>query len=621
MSRKGRRKRGNSPEVIRAALVLKNMKSPVCEHCGSTQNVHLHHIDGNWRNNDITNFQFLCLPHHLQIHGGNFKNPPMFNINLGNNMSAMSKKSHSNIPKTVKDWSIIRPKKNTYDGAMEAMFSQEDFSNSFTAMKVFIGGTGSGKTHFFMNTLIPIRFAMGNQVVFYTFPLNEIEDVNECRDAAVRAGVKYVSVKGWADLNKVYEYVELGERVFVSMHNSYMIGAREDDASQPNIILDNITQFLSTNNKTFSLLIDEVHTWCSTDPTVYELCKGFPPIKFDGAFMRIIKQLFMDRGAHVFGATATPDREITRIVTGERGVYFEIVNERPEYNYFTTAGSATPVFFPWDMNIDSSSWEDKEHWLSVHLPVILDNYRNYIRDILLNQKKYGSMGKTCGMTQLGRSNDKFGLSLGQRMGLFINVIKEEMETLGLPFQDKTCAVMTSDYKEYVSLQGDSTTEWAMNVRGPSLEDSDILEWLNHPTHPLTFLFVIEKGKMGINVGRMKGFFSARSFESKHGSIRDVYDHGEITEMLEQGAGRTCRLHSGQYSKFSEYGDYSLKSTIKNCTEEEMNMWMDLNTSHIYLPDVPACRSAMENFQVLHSRPISEYETQWKYLRMNHLLVA
>lgn len=103
MSRKGRRKRGNSPEVIRAALVLKNMKSPVCEHCGSTQNVHLHHIDGNWRNNDITNFQFLCLPHHLQIHGGNFKNPPMFNINLGHNMSEMSKKNHSNIPKTISD--------------------------------------------------------------------------------------------------------------------------------------------------------------------------------------------------------------------------------------------------------------------------------------------------------------------------------------------------------------------------------------------------------------------------------------------------------------------------------------------------------------------------------------
>lgn len=619
MSRKGKRKRGNSPEVIRAALILKDMKYKVCEHCGSSHNVHLHHVDGNWKNNDISNFQFLCREHHLQAHGGNFKNPPMFNINLGKNMSAMSKKNRSNISKSIGGWKIMGPKKNTFVAAMQVMFNQKDFSsyNSYHTMKIFIGGTGSGKTYFIMNTLVPTRFAMEDQVVFYTFPLNEIEDVNDCASAALKAGVKYVSVKGYQDLNKVYEYVKLGEKVFVSMHNKYLFGDPENGETQPNPILNDITKFLSSNNKTFSLVVDEAHTWCSTDPELYKVCKGFPPITFDGTFMRVVKQLFMSRNNHVFGATATPDREITGIVTGERGIYFEIVNQRPEYNFFTTAGSSDPVFFPWDM----AKYEHKQVWLDVHLPVILENFRNYVRALLLNQKKYGVMGKTCGLIQLGRDNDKYGLALELQMGHFINVIKEEMEALALPFQDNTCAVMTSKYKDYVSMLGDSTTWWARNVPGPPLTDFDILEWMNHPTHPLTFLFVIEKGKMGINVGRLKGFFSARSFETKHGSIADIYGNEEITEMMEQGAGRTCRLHSGQHSKFSEYGDYSLEGIIKNCTEEEMRMWMDLNTSHIYLPDVPVCRSAMENFQVVHSRPIDEYVNPWKFLRMNYSLVA
>lgn len=50
----------------------RNGKLPICEDCGKSgtfgTKIHVHHIDGNRNNNDITNLKVLCSKCHVNIH-------------------------------------------------------------------------------------------------------------------------------------------------------------------------------------------------------------------------------------------------------------------------------------------------------------------------------------------------------------------------------------------------------------------------------------------------------------------------------------------------------------------------------------------------------------------------
>ncbi len=45
-------------------------KSEECVLCGSSENIEVHHIDGDRSNDDIENLIPLCQSHHAQIHNG-----------------------------------------------------------------------------------------------------------------------------------------------------------------------------------------------------------------------------------------------------------------------------------------------------------------------------------------------------------------------------------------------------------------------------------------------------------------------------------------------------------------------------------------------------------------------
>lgn len=43
-------------------------RKDACERCGSSENLHVHHRDDNWRNDDIANLETLCGSCHLEHH-------------------------------------------------------------------------------------------------------------------------------------------------------------------------------------------------------------------------------------------------------------------------------------------------------------------------------------------------------------------------------------------------------------------------------------------------------------------------------------------------------------------------------------------------------------------------
>jgi len=70
----GKRKRGNPPDVLDAVAKLYGSKA--CIKCLRIDNTHLHHLNGNWKDYNISNLAFYCKLCHLNAHHGSWKNKP-----------------------------------------------------------------------------------------------------------------------------------------------------------------------------------------------------------------------------------------------------------------------------------------------------------------------------------------------------------------------------------------------------------------------------------------------------------------------------------------------------------------------------------------------------------------
>lgn len=55
-----------------AHQILVHLLGDKCVSCGSTQNLHLHHKDGDRKNNNIANIELLCERCHYEKHATNF---------------------------------------------------------------------------------------------------------------------------------------------------------------------------------------------------------------------------------------------------------------------------------------------------------------------------------------------------------------------------------------------------------------------------------------------------------------------------------------------------------------------------------------------------------------------
>ena len=53
---------------IARALYYENHTNIICEHCGSTEDICIHHKDKDYKNNNIDNMQPLCISCHLKHH-------------------------------------------------------------------------------------------------------------------------------------------------------------------------------------------------------------------------------------------------------------------------------------------------------------------------------------------------------------------------------------------------------------------------------------------------------------------------------------------------------------------------------------------------------------------------
>lgn len=75
------------PEIIHKSSfhrLARNFQEKQCATCRSTENLDVHHKDGNWKNNDPKNLETLCHSCHMKLHWqqGDLK-PQLQNLKRG----------------------------------------------------------------------------------------------------------------------------------------------------------------------------------------------------------------------------------------------------------------------------------------------------------------------------------------------------------------------------------------------------------------------------------------------------------------------------------------------------------------------------------------------------------
>lgn len=62
---------GSDTLTIRRMLKKAGFNIDHCSQCNSTRNIHVHHIDENRKNNEISNLRVLCASCHMTVHRRN----------------------------------------------------------------------------------------------------------------------------------------------------------------------------------------------------------------------------------------------------------------------------------------------------------------------------------------------------------------------------------------------------------------------------------------------------------------------------------------------------------------------------------------------------------------------
>lgn len=470
------------------------------------------------------------------------------------------------------------------------------------------GGTGSGKTFSAIWYLMPRLVERNCVCISYGYPTKEIGQPEELRDLAKSIGYTYTN-----NIEEAIAYLTVGMKVVFdycdrSMGSEHWVSLTE-------------TIYGPNAHKNFkgchiAHIIDEAHARTVSDPDILEETTGFPPVNFHAVYVTtLINTLFAKGCRYVFGLTATPTREHHGLVSGR--VRWQFINERPAPSETMCAAfGGMETFDVPEKKSSLSGWQYSQNYPEVRTNLLMV-WRNMIRRMLVTEIETGY--KMGALYIGGKSNNAHNLALDKLVGPLTLIVQEEMERLGLTFTDEVCAQLLSTDKTFLSARGYPAGKI------PGDPDQTVKVLMDAPDHPLRVMFVMEKGKMGMNIGRLKNIMIGRHFTTKEDAeIPDASGIYHFIEQILQMWGRGTRLHPMNSFKFSHNGSYDLISLIETCSEEELETLLRINTIHVAAPDVTSqmYQEAVEDFKRFHARPADEIRRAWVRMRQNaHQRVA
>lgn len=443
----------------------------------------------------------------------------------------------------------------------------------YNTLKYFVGPTGMGKTKNVYDTLIPELFKVGLRYIQYTAPMNEVIEKDKLKDVAVDIGGVYFCDNPEDILNAL----KRGKKVLACATNSMAW----TDSSPGMIKLRNYLFETSNFKDKIAIINDEIHTWLTSHALNYKKNNGNSGGDFSGTMYKL-NEKFSGMTSHVYGLTATPTMEQKNELPVIGNLKYERINDDIPISKTFMKKAFKGEFLFYDAENKKSTKKA---------------FKKFIENQLETNNKYGI--KTSSIIQCkpnrpqgSRGNiktEEWQGSIPEMISLYIDICKE------LKIKDLEFGIMTSDGNRNYKVK-DNNLKTGGNVLykfddcyKPILvkkfkNTQSFTNYFDNQDNKALFLFMIERGKCGMNIHGLKNIFSTKEYKTKKKETV-VQLNGETvhTETIEQLAGRAARLNiPGGKSELDRYNFDAIKYVQEN--PDKIPNFIASNTMNISCPN-------------------------------------
>lgn len=486
------------------------------------------HIDGNPMNNDENNLWTICSNCHQRkgdyqgdskTPGRGLINPTPQNFKQINDflISVFSSENYKELRKSIRNTYFIEPLKKAYgNGKINAL----------------IGPTGFGKTFGIFVEAAPFHFSNGGRLHIFTSPFTESAPYREIHDYVYRLAE--------------YTKKEQQPKFHHSAHKINWAAVTQDLKDGYNVTIVMSDQYLKDKIDIVEKLVKNYNTLLTRDEASYGMLSTYDiATKVIGHrysddttqtyYNNFIK--LYNAGAHTFGITATPTREMTEAI----GASWNLVNTIPN-------GTELTPFRKWFRSLQLANWNHFDYEDETILPTELDSLFSKVNAENTKIKEFNK-AYDCGDISKEKVTGMIvtQTSAGSRSKILIADILDYLESGKSMMSPKhTLLVVTCDgWKEY-----DSTGTEIAKGKGDEFQSK-----LNSSDERAHYLVVINKAVYGVNIQTLGFGLIFRQY----GNTASDTDEA-ITLTAEQLLGRFNRVN---FSKekicylATNYGPYAV----------------------------------------------------------------
>lgn len=435
------------------------------------------------------------------------------------------------------------------------LIESPDYPNDTNNMKIITGVTGQGKTYLTATKFIPTLFEKFDlDLTILTAPQGVVIDYDLLSDAASDIpGVAFVTHP-----KEAIRALKRGRKALLAVTNqSAFVAAAGSE----------LFTMLAEKDYKFAVFIDEAHMWTISNWQNISSISGRNNCDKYSAKLYTNVAKIASKSPHIFGITATPNREHLDVVKPIGNMKFSVINKVP----------------PKNVMIYRSAWFNSAEFYDRRGSGrnIQNTFYRFLDKMNLDIDMTGN--KKTMMISCCRSNSK-----QFRMKDVLDMLKDYYEKYMDDPSERSIIEMSAEGNFLCS--PDDYYRSAL-----SNGDEEAKELLNDPTHPAKYALIIEKGKAGMNIFNLKYLFSFRD-------SKPITDSGELViEQMIQTIGRLVRLYVGMdNTEFTKKYGYDLRSYIDQCSDDDKCRLLINNSFNVCVPDTDHWIEAVNQFSKVYS---------------------
>ena len=455
-----------------------------------------------------------------------------------------------------------------------------DETKFLNTLHLAIGVTGQGKTlAVTMNHLQKLLVDADRQIVFYTVPNSEILEKDRFEEAVEELqkilptgqNVKFVT----KPLEAIKQLKKGNKVVFATTHQGWVVKNSKYGAVLFDMILDEDIKV--------AVIVDEAHTWLISHWKNYIKVLGNSGRFYEASLFRKLEQ-FAQKTPYIFGMTATPNREHRGVIKPIGTMKFKIYNEMA----------------PKELMVWKNAWFRENTFFNTNDPIQVENTLRKMLEGLRDDEKITGVKKTA-LIQVKPVLSKRAKEGRNRRGE--SLYHTDLKTTKKIVSDLICDYNIFSRDKCIMAVMDEKTTGGFSANGSSsveyADEDELMASANDVNDDLRIVFVVNKGKAGMNIHSLGALLSLRDYNNKSD------EDGEMTEFPIQTIGRLVRLYAGMLNeKFTELTGYDMKEYLKQ-NPELVDVIKILNSVKTYLPDTPVWRAALIQMLDGYMTPIED----------------